>query len=47
MSKANSTDKVRRHLKSFTKEELINLILKLAPQSFIDNINSQFASNKK
>jgi len=47
MSKANSTDKVRRHLKSFTKEELINLILKLAPQSFIDNINSQFASNKE
>lgn len=44
MSKANSADKTRNYLKSHTKEELIDLILKLAPESFIENINSQFAS---
>ena len=47
MSKANSTAKMRRYLESLTKDELINLILKLAPQSFIDNIHSQFANKKE
>ncbi len=47
MSKANSTDKTHNYLQSLTKDELINLILKFAPQSFIDNINSQFASKKE
>ena len=45
MSKANSKGKIRNYLESLTKDELITLILKLSPQSFIDNINSQF-SNK-
>ena len=47
MSKASSSDKTRNYLESLTKDELINLILKFAPQSFIDNINSQFASKKE
>ena len=47
MNKTSSTDKVRNYLESLTKDELIALILKLAPQSFIDNINSQFASKKE
>ena len=47
MSKTNSTDRMRNHLESLTKDELINLILKFAPQSFIDNTNSQFASRKE
>ncbi len=36
MSQANSTDKTHNYLQSLTKDELINLILKFAPQSFID-----------
>lgn len=47
VSKASSTDKMRNYLESLTKDELVNLILKFAPQSFIDNINSQFASKKE
>ena len=47
MSKANSKSKIRNYLESLTKDELITLILKFAPQSFIDNINSQFASKKE
>ena len=47
MSQANSTDKTHNYLQSLTKDELINLILKFAPQSFIDNINRQFASKKE
>ena len=45
MSKANSKGKIRNYLESLTEDELITLILKFAPQSFVDNINSQF-SNK-
>ena len=45
MGKANS--KIPNHLESLTKDELVHLILKFAPQSFIDNINSQFASKKE
>ncbi|MDL2125019.1 MAG: hypothetical protein LWX51_18535, partial [Deltaproteobacteria bacterium] len=47
MSKANSKSKIRNYLESLTKDELITLILKFAPQSFIDNINSQFTSKKE
>ena len=47
MSKANSKSKIRNYIESLTKDELITLILKFAPQSFIDNINSQFASKKE
>ncbi|MDM8523449.1 hypothetical protein QUF80_08770 [Desulfococcaceae bacterium HSG8] len=47
MSKARSTHKIRRHLESLTKDELINVILKFAPQSFLENIKSQFASKKE
>ncbi|MEE3718308.1 hypothetical protein V2H45_16330 [Tumidithrix elongata RA019] len=44
MSKSNAKKKTQNYLESLTKEELIDLILKFAPQSFLDNINSQFAS---
>lgn len=47
MSKANSKSKIRNYIESLTKDELITLILKFAPQSFIDNINSQFVSKKE
>ena len=47
MSQANSTDKTHNYLQSLTKDELINLNLKFAPQSFIDNINRQFVSKKE
>ncbi len=47
MSKADSKSKIRNYIESLTKDELITLILKFAPQSFIDNINSQFASKKE
>ncbi|MBF0290238.1 MAG: hypothetical protein HQM14_20675 [SAR324 cluster bacterium] len=46
MDKTNSKNKIRSYLESQTKEELIDLILKFAPQSFVDNINSR-SSNKK
>ena len=44
MSKANSKKKTQNYLESLTKEELIGLILKFAPQNFFDTIDSQFAS---
>ena len=49
MSRSNSKKKIskkkiRNYLESLTKEKLIDLILKLAPQSFFDSINIQFAS---
>ena len=47
MSKANSTDKMHNYLESLTKDELIHLILKFAPPSFIEHIKSQFASKKE
>ena len=47
MSKTRSTDKTRKYLESLTRDELIDLILKFSPQSFIDNINSQFPSKKE
>jgi len=47
MSKANSKSKIRNYIESLTKDELITLIVNFAPQSFIDNINSQFASKKE
>ncbi len=43
MSKANSKKKTQTYLESLTKEELINLILKFAPPTFLDSIDSQFA----
>lgn len=47
MSKANSTDNIRHDLERLTKDELIHLILTLAPQSFLENIKSQFASQEE
>ncbi|MCP4352096.1 MAG: hypothetical protein GY795_42070 [Desulfobacterales bacterium] len=47
MSKAGSTSKIRNYLKKLTKDELIDLILKFASKTFIDNINSQFVSKKE
>ena len=47
MSKTRSTDKTRKDLESLTRDELIDLILKFSPQSFIANINSQFFSKKE
>ena len=47
MSKAKSTDRMRNHLKSLTKDELIELILKFAPQSFVDNVHGQYASERE
>jgi len=47
LSKTRSTNKIRNYLESLTKDELIPLILKFAPQSFIDNINGQFASQEE
>ena len=47
MSKTRSTTKARKYLENLTRDELIDLIVKFAPQSFIDNINSQFASKKE
>ena len=47
MSNASSAKKMSNYLEGLTKDELVNLILKLAPQSFIDNINSQFASKEE
>ena len=47
MKPPNSTAKVESYLASLTKEELIGLILKLAPQTFFDAINAQFASQRE
>ncbi len=44
MSQSSSIKKIKNYLASLTKEELINLILKFAPQSFFDAIESQFAN---
>jgi len=38
---------MRTYLESLTKDELITLILKFAPQSFVDNIHGQFAGRKE
>lgn len=43
MSKSNSKKKIINYLESLTKEQLIDLILKFAPQNFLDSINVQFA----
>ena len=47
MSKTNSTNKIRKDLESLTKDELIHLILTFAPPSFMQNIKSQFATQKE
>ena len=44
MQASNSTEKIKNYLESLTKEELVSLILKFAPQNFFDAINAQFAS---
>ncbi len=44
MNKTRSKAKARKHLVTLAKDELIDLILKFASQSFIDNVNNQFAS---
>jgi hypothetical protein len=46
MSKTKLTNKVRKYLESLTKEELIDLIMKVAPLTFHENIKSQFATQK-
>lgn len=45
MSRSNSNNKIRDYLESLTKEKLIELILKFAPQSFLDSINIQSADS--
>ena len=47
MNNANSTDKVQSYLENLTKDELIHFVLEFAPPSFIENIKSQFASEKE
>ena len=47
MSKAKSTDRMRKHLERLTKDELIELILKFAPQSFVDNVHGQYAGERE
>ena len=42
-----SKNKTLNYLKNLTKEELINLIINFAPESFFDTIQSQFASEKE
>ena len=46
---ANKIDnyKTRDCLKKLSKNELINLVLRFASQSFIDNINGQFSTKKE
>lgn len=44
MKTSYSAETVKAYLASLTKKELIGLILKLAPQTFFDAINAQFAS---
>lgn len=44
MLNATQKKKVTKYLNNRTKEELIDLILKFAPQSFFDSINGQLAS---
>ena len=44
MTPPSSTEKIEKYLESLAKEELISLVLKLAPQTFFDAINAQFAS---
>lgn len=36
-----------KYLENLTKEEIIDLILKLAPPSFFDNIKTKFSSNNQ
>ena len=47
MKQPRSTEKIENYLASLTKEELISLILKLAPRTFLDAINAQFASQRE
>ncbi len=47
MRKTNPTDTLCQYLERLTKDELIRLIVKFAPQSFRDNIESQFASQEE
>ena len=47
MTPLSSTKNIKNYLQSLTKEELINLVLKLAPQTFFDAINAQFASQNE
>ncbi|EAZ88939.1 hypothetical protein [Crocosphaera chwakensis] len=47
MSNSKPNKKVIYYLNRRTKEELIELIFKFAPQSFFDSINSQFASQNQ
>lgn len=47
MKLPKSTEKIEKYLESLTKEELISLVLKLAPQTFFDAINAQFASQSE
>ena len=47
MGSSKQTKRIRNYLESLTKEELISLIFKFAPESFFDSINSQFASQSE
>ena len=40
-------NKTLKYLKKLTKNELIDIILKFAPENFINNINGQFYNKEK
>lgn len=47
MQSSNSTEKIKNYLEGLTKEELVSLILKLAPQNFFEAIHAQLASQNE
>ena len=47
MNRPRSTENIENYLETLSKEELIGLVLKLAPQSFFDAINARFSSKSE
>ena len=44
---SKSTENIENYLATLSKEELISLVLKLAPQAFFDAINARFSSKSE
>ena len=44
---SKSTEKINKYLEGLTKEELITLIVKFAPQTFLDAIDAQLANTSQ
>jgi len=44
---SKSTEKINKYLEGLTKEELITLIVKFAPQTFLDTIDAQSANKSQ